>query len=648
MPPTATTEETQVQHKSFAVLETAAHEEAGTFEATVAVFGNVDYEGDRIVAGAFSKSLAKWSASGDPIPVILSHQHHDPMAHIGVVYPRDVKQTSRGLVVKGKLDVEDNEIARQTHKLMLRRSLKEFSFGYIVYPGGQSRGKDGVNNLTDLDLFELGPTLKGANPSTELHAVKSALAAEAPLAQLTPQELRERAAQLEADLEAEQVQQAAQETPEAPPEAPAPEPEPEPVPTASEQDARARAAEQAAAADAVADIDHEVPDQPPEPPAPEPEPQPEPEPEPVPVAAAQDARARAAERAAAADRVAQVDQEVPAQPAEPEPEPPQPEPPTPPDPERLAAQARRAERQAAAEAVAHVDAATPAQVQVPPPPRPTLTPNQAREIVNLPPQPPDPAAQDARAQQLEAQRVAEAAQAAGPPQPEPEPQPQEPVKAPAPDLLRQTADALEAKMLAEGVTQAPEPQVVVQVKREPLAELLPDWELAAANNGELKAVWTTAYINDLPDSAFLYVEPGGSKDSGGKTVPRSNRHFPYRDTNGAVDLPHLRNALSRIPQSNLSQALKDRLAAKAQGLLERQSTRSADVTSKAADVAVAVDPLRKQADAVELEFALDGMDLSSPVQVKAVPERPQLSLSDLRRQCRTEMLTLLSGEEDVT
>src|SRR5512143_3222255 len=34
----------------------------------------------------------------------------------------------------------------------------------------------------------------------------------------------------------------------------------------------------------------------------------------------------------------------------------------------------------------------------------------------------------------------------------------------------------------------------------------------------------TAEVNDLPDSAFLYVESSGEKDDGGKTVPRSLRH----------------------------------------------------------------------------------------------------------------------------
>jgi hypothetical protein len=65
-----------------------------------------------------------------------------------------------------------------------------------------------------------------------------------------------------------------------------------------------------------------------------------------------------------------------------------------------------------------------------------------------------------------------------------------------------------------------------------------------------KAVWSTAFVNDLPDSSFLFIETGGKKDSEGKTVPRSLRHFPVKDQNGKIDLPHLRNAIARIPQSN--------------------------------------------------------------------------------------------------
>jgi hypothetical protein len=74
---------------------------------------------------------------------------------------------------------------------------------------------------------------------------------------------------------------------------------------------------------------------------------------------------------------------------------------------------------------------------------------------------------------------------------------------------------------------------------------------------ELKeAEWTTAYINDLPDDAFAYIEPGGKKDEQGKTVPRSLRHLPYKNHKGEIDLPHLRNALARLDQTNLSPEAK--------------------------------------------------------------------------------------------
>jgi hypothetical protein len=63
--------------------------------------------------------------------------------------------------------------------------------------------------------------------------------------------------------------------------------------------------------------------------------------------------------------------------------------------------------------------------------------------------------------------------------------------------------------------------------------------------------WDTAYINNLPDDAFAYIEPG-TKDDQGKTVPRTNRSLPYKNAQGNIDLPHLRNAFARLFQTSLS------------------------------------------------------------------------------------------------
>ena len=68
--------------------------------------------------------------------------------------------------------------------------------------------------------------------------------------------------------------------------------------------------------------------------------------------------------------------------------------------------------------------------------------------------------------------------------------------------------------------------------------------------------WSTAQVNDLPDSSFAYIEPGGSKDSDGKTVPRDKRHLPYKGADGKPDAPHVRNALARLDQTDVPDAAK--------------------------------------------------------------------------------------------
>ena len=62
--------------------------------------------------------------------------------------------------------------------------------------------------------------------------------------------------------------------------------------------------------------------------------------------------------------------------------------------------------------------------------------------------------------------------------------------------------------------------------------------------------WSKAFMNELPDSSFAYIEPGGEKDEEGKTYPRYLRHFPVKDEEGNWDRAHLINALARLKQIN--------------------------------------------------------------------------------------------------
>lgn len=108
--------------------------------------------------------------------------------------------------------------------------------------------------------------------------------------------------------------------------------------------------------------------------------------------------------------------------------------------------------------------------------------------------------------------------------------------------------------------------------------------MCSAADEALKAAESTATQNDLPDSAFAYIEPGGKKDADGKTTPRSLRHFPVHDK------AHAQNALARLSSSPFG----DKAKAKVTAAAKRFGIDVSDDTSKAAvaegDTTVQDDP----------------------------------------------------------
>tara|TARA_B100001094_G_scaffold319070_1_gene363403 strand:+ start:602 stop:1165 length:564 start_codon:yes stop_codon:yes gene_type:complete len=90
------------------------------------------------------------------------------------------------------------------------------------------------------------------------------------------------------------------------------------------------------------------------------------------------------------------------------------------------------------------------------------------------------------------------------------------------------------------------------------------------------AVLSSKEKNNLPDSDFAYIEPGGEKDDEGKTVPRSLRHLPINDA------AHVRNALARLDQTDISEEAKKtalkkiKAAAKKFGIKVSEASASVD------------------------------------------------------------------------
>jgi hypothetical protein len=127
-----------------------------------------------------------------------------------------------------------------------------------------------------------------------------------------------------------------------------------------------------------------------------------------------------------------------------------------------------------------------------------------------------------------------------------------------PDLVRELIGKSEtAPDTRETVTMSGSPAAIAKLIHEAAVR-----RAAEEVDGVAKAEMSQAKQNDLPDSDFAYVEPGGKKDDEGKTTPRSLRHFPINDE------AHVRNALSRASQSPFGEKAmpKIRAAAKKFGI----------------------------------------------------------------------------------
>jgi hypothetical protein len=113
-----------------------------------------------------------------------------------------------------------------------------------------------------------------------------------------------------------------------------------------------------------------------------------------------------------------------------------------------------------------------------------------------------------------------------------------------PEKLQAIVDSV---VTEETVTEEVSPEVEAQVT----AEVVPATPIID------EALWSTAEKDALPDSSFAYIAPGGKKDEDGKTTPRSLRHLPYKDADGKPDAAHVRDALSRLPDTDIPADAKD-------------------------------------------------------------------------------------------
>lgn len=150
---------------------------SGIFEGYASVFGNVDSYGDKVMPGAFTKSLAKsFPDDGAGIPCYWSHRMDDPEFILGKTV--SAVEDEHGLKVRVSLDL-DNPKAAAAYRALKAGTVNQMSFAYEVVDShfipdnGAKYG--GVNELRELNIFEVSVVQIGANTATSIDMVKSAM-----------------------------------------------------------------------------------------------------------------------------------------------------------------------------------------------------------------------------------------------------------------------------------------------------------------------------------------------------------------------------------------------------------------------------------------------------------------------------------------
>ena len=139
----------------------------GQFEGYASVFGNVDSYGDRVLPGAFTKTLEDYGDDGAGIPCYWMHRLDDPELNLGSTVK--AWEDEKGLRVRVQLDL-DNPKAAHVHKLIKTGRVREMSFAYEVTDGEET---DDAFEIKEVDLFEVSIVPVGANRETELLGVKA-------------------------------------------------------------------------------------------------------------------------------------------------------------------------------------------------------------------------------------------------------------------------------------------------------------------------------------------------------------------------------------------------------------------------------------------------------------------------------------------
>lgn len=139
----------------------------GTFTGYGSVFNVVDQGLDIVMPGAFADSLKEISDSGRKIPVLWQHRYDSPIG----VYEK-IEEDDTGLLVEGRLLVDDVQLAKEAFSLMDAGAVTGLSIGYGTQRSELDE-KTRIRKLHELDLYEISLVTFPMNDEARVESVKN-------------------------------------------------------------------------------------------------------------------------------------------------------------------------------------------------------------------------------------------------------------------------------------------------------------------------------------------------------------------------------------------------------------------------------------------------------------------------------------------
>lgn len=141
--------------------------DSGTFAGYASVYNTVDQGGDKILPGAFEKSLERQRVGGKTVKMLWQH---DPSKVIGIW--DSFKEDGHGLFGNGRI-IKEVQLGREAYALMAAKAMDGLSIGYRTLDAEYEQNERGsIRVLKELELMEVSVVTFPMNTDATVTDVK--------------------------------------------------------------------------------------------------------------------------------------------------------------------------------------------------------------------------------------------------------------------------------------------------------------------------------------------------------------------------------------------------------------------------------------------------------------------------------------------